>query len=145
MVYTPEVFTDKTPISPMTSTPVKKTIAQKSLCLFTNVLELKKKTAYRRVRASKSKRKSVKFGNTPRTLKQKQKQNSKIDEDIKKSLYNWIMHHTQVVQSPIVNDCLTVKFYVHTEPQPVPKCLLQVSVRELHDNLVSATIDDGIK
>ena len=31
------------------------------------------------------------------------------------------------------------------EPQLVPKLLLQVSVRELHNNLVSATIDGGIK
>ena len=55
------------------------------------------------------------------------------------------MHHPQVVQSPIVNDCLKVKMYGHTEPQLVPKLLLQVSVREPHKNIVSATIDSGIK
>ena len=37
MVSTPEVFTNVSPISPMTSTPVKKKRAQKSLCLFTNI------------------------------------------------------------------------------------------------------------
>ena len=55
------------------------------------------------------------------------------------------MHHPQVVQSPIVNACLKVKIYGHTEPQLVPKLLLQVSVRELNKNLVSATIYGGIK
>ena len=63
MVYTPEVFTDNIPISTSTPTPVKKPIAQKSLCMFTNVLEVKK-TAYRRVGAAKSNRKKIEFGNT---------------------------------------------------------------------------------
>ena len=40
MVSTPEVFTDNSPISPITSTPLKKLRAQKSLCLFTNVLDV---------------------------------------------------------------------------------------------------------
>ena len=55
------------------------------------------------------------------------------------------MHHPQVVQSPIANDCLKVKIDGYTEPQLVPKCLLQVSIRELHNNLVSATKDGGLK
>ena len=42
MVSTPEGFTDNIPISPMTSTPVKKPSARKSLCMFTNILEVKK-------------------------------------------------------------------------------------------------------
>ena len=55
------------------------------------------------------------------------------------------MHHPQVVQSPIFNDCMKVKIDGHTEPQLVPKLLLQVSVRELHNNLVSDTDNGGIK
>ena len=42
MVSTPEGFTDDIPISPMTPTPFKKPLAQKSLCLFTNNLDIKK-------------------------------------------------------------------------------------------------------
>ena len=41
MVSTPEGFTDNSAISPRTSTPVKKSSAQKSLCVFTNILEVK--------------------------------------------------------------------------------------------------------
>ena len=37
MVYTPEVLTDNSPISTMTSTQFKKTHTRKSLCLFTKV------------------------------------------------------------------------------------------------------------
>ena len=43
MFSTPEGFTDNIPIYIMTSTPFKKPRAQKSLCLFTNILDVKKK------------------------------------------------------------------------------------------------------
>ena len=55
------------------------------------------------------------------------------------------MHHPQVVQSPIVNDCLKVKIDGYTETQIVPKFLYQVSIRELHNNLVSSTKYGGLK
>ena len=41
MVSTTEGFTDDSPISPMTSTSVKKPRARKPLCLFTNILDVK--------------------------------------------------------------------------------------------------------
>ena len=71
MVYTTEGFTDDSPISPMKSIPVKKPRARKSLCLFTNILDVKKKTATCRVGAAKYKRKAIKYGTTPWALKQK--------------------------------------------------------------------------
>ena len=55
------------------------------------------------------------------------------------------MHHLQVVQSQIFNDFQKVKIDGHTEPQLLPKLLLQMSVRELHKNIVSATIYGGLK
>ena len=54
MVSNPEVFTNNSTRSPMTPTPVKKPSARKSLCLFTNILYVKNKTAIRRVGAAKS-------------------------------------------------------------------------------------------
>ena len=41
------------------------------------------------------------------------------------------------MQSPNSTDCLKVIFDDQTEPQIVPKILLQLSVRELHNILVS--------
>ena len=64
---------------------------------------------------------------------------------MQKSLYNWIMNNPQVVQSPVVNYFLKVNIDGHTEPQLVPKLLLQVSVQELHNNLVSDIEDGGLK
>ena len=56
-----------------------------------------------------------------------------------------IARHPQVVQSPISNDCLKVMLNDQTEPQIVPKLLLQVSVRELHNIHVSDPNYGGIK
>ena len=47
MVYTPGLFIENSPIYPMTPTPVNKPSAIKSLCLFNNILDVKKKTATR--------------------------------------------------------------------------------------------------
>ena len=47
MVSTPEGLTDNSPLYSMTSTLVKKASARKSLCVFTNILGVKNKTAAR--------------------------------------------------------------------------------------------------
>ena len=104
----------------MTSTPVKKPSAIKLLCLFTNILDVKKKTATRKVGADKSKLKENKFGTTPWALTQNLNVNSKINYQINEALYNWITYHPQVVQSPIVNDFLKIKIDGHTELKLVP-------------------------
>ena len=88
MASTPEGFTDNSPISPMKTTPFKKPSAQKSLCMFTNILYVNKKNAYPRVGAAKYKCKMIKYGNTPWALKKNRKGKSKISEEIRKSLYN---------------------------------------------------------
>ena len=87
MVSTPEgVKYDSTSV-PMTSTPFKKPSARKSLCLSTNIFDIKKKTAKRRFGAEKSKRRAVKVDNSLWTKKTKRKGHSKINEHIKSNLY----------------------------------------------------------
>ena len=78
-------------------------------------------------------------------IENRSKANSKIIDQIKKSLYNWIMYHPQVVQSPIVNDCLKVKNYGDTEPQLVTKLLFKVSIREFHNSIASDQVDGVLK
>ena len=60
-------------------------------------------------------------------------------------MYERITRYLQVVQSPIPNDCLKVMFDDHTEYKIVPKLLLHVSVKELHNIHVSDPNDGGIK
>ena len=55
MVSTPKIFTDNSPISPGTPMIVKKCSAKKSLYRFTEVFDVKKKTAIQRIGVAKSK------------------------------------------------------------------------------------------
>ena len=95
--------------------------------------------------ATKSKLRVIKLGTSQWTKKVIRKGYSKINEQIKHNLYLCIKRHPQVVQSPISDDCLKVMFDDQTEPQLVPKLLLQVSVGELHNSLVSDPNDGGLK
>ena len=63
MVYTPYKLTDISPSLRITQTTVKKPSAIKSLCLFTNIFNVKNKTTKHRVESAKSKRRAIKFGN----------------------------------------------------------------------------------
>ena len=87
MVLTPEGVTDYSPNVPMKSTPVKKPSARKSLCLFTNIFDVKKKTAKRRIGAAKSKHRAMKVVNILWTKKTKRKGYPKINEHIKRNIY----------------------------------------------------------
>ena len=69
--------------------------------------------------------------------KKTRKEHSKINAQIKRNLYAWITRHPQVFQSPIPNYCLKFMLDYQTEPELVLKLLLHVSVRELHNSLVS--------
>ena len=144
LLSTPEGFTDNSPNLHMKSSPVKTRSARKALCLFTNILDVQPKTAKHRFVAAKSRRKAMKVCISLWTKKIR-KGHSKINDRIKRNLYTWITRHPQVVQSPISNDCLKVMLDDQTEPQLVPKLLLQVSIRELHNSLVSDPNDGGIK
>ena len=99
-------------------------------CVYSQTpLDVQPKTEKRRFVAEKSRRKSMKVCNSLWNKKTKLKGRSKINEQVKRNLYTWITRHPRVVQSPISKDCLKVMLYYQTEPQLVPKLLLQVSVR----------------
>ena len=109
------------------------------------ILDVKLKREKRRFVAAKSKHKVMKLGNSFWTKRIKRKGHSKINEKIRRNLYAWITRHLQVVQSPITNDCLKVLLDYQIEPQLVPKLSLQVSVKELHNILVSDPNDGDLK
>ena len=75
----------------------------------------------------------------------KSKVHTKINEIFKKSLYNWILQHPQVVQFPIANDFPKISIGGHSEPQLVSNFLPQVSAQELHNSMVSPPEEGGIK
>ena len=63
LLSTPEGVKYNSPNVHLTSSPVKKPSARKSMCLFTNILAVKPITAKRRFVAAKSRRKSMKVCN----------------------------------------------------------------------------------
>ena len=75
ILSTPDIFTYNSPNVHMTSSPVNKPSARKSLCLFTNILTVQPKTAKRRFLAAKPRRKSMKVCNSLWTKKRKGIQN----------------------------------------------------------------------
>ena len=68
LLYNPEGFIDNSPNVHIPSTPIKKNTS-KSLCLFTNILDVKPITAKRRFAAEKSRRKAMKVCNSLCTKK----------------------------------------------------------------------------
>ena len=62
-------------------------------------------------------------------IETKSKRLLKINEQIRKFLYNWIMNNTKVVQSSIANECLKVKIDGYTNRNLFQKfyfrCLLE--------------------
>ena len=77
---------------------VKKPSASKSLHLFTNIFDVKERTAIHSVGDEKSKHIAIKSGCGLWKNKTKRKGHSKINEQIKRKLYKWITSHLQVVQ-----------------------------------------------
>ena len=73
MVSTSEGFTYNSTIYTITPTPAKKPSARKSLCLFTNILYVKKKSDIHKFGSAESKRKAIKAGTTPWALTPKLK------------------------------------------------------------------------
>ena len=71
--YTPEGVIYDSPNVPKTSTPVKKPSARKSMCLFSNILDVKPKTEKRSFVDAKSIRRSINFGSNLWTNKTKLK------------------------------------------------------------------------
>ena len=107
-------------------------------------MDFKPTTAKHRFVAEKNKTQIHEIVKSPLD-KKKRKGHSKINEQIKRNMYTCITRHPQVVQSKISNDRLKVVLDDRTELKLVPKLLLQVSIIELHNNLVSDPNDGGLK
>ena len=73
---------------------------------------------------------------------------TKVNTELEEKVLSFIENHSNVVQSPIMNDYVSVKdkddpLVIHK----VPKLLLQISIRELHNDLIEQVPEaskDGI-
>ena len=75
---------------------------------------------------------------------QRRKGFSKITELMKKQVLKWVLDHKHVVHSPISDDTVLVKNSESGQKERVPKLLLQVPVRELHNDLLMPANQGGL-
>jgi hypothetical protein len=75
-------------------------------------------------------------------LRRKWKGRRKMSPVVKQAVVNWIQSHENVATSPICNETILAKEPGSNEKRRVPKLLLEVPVRELH-NLLVAPLDQG--
>ena len=61
-----------------------------------------------------------------------------IQRSLHKQVLEWILCHEHVIPSSISKDTILVYNPVSKKREPVTKLLLQISVRELHDDLISS-------
>ena len=67
------------------------------------------------------------------------KGHSRITKAVKEALHGWVLDHPRVVDSPLTNDTLLVLNEATGKKERVGKLLLEISVRELHNDLISRT------
>ena len=79
-----------------------------------------------------------------RILKRQWKGRRKISPVVKEAVVTWIRTHENVVTSPIYNETILVNNPVSNEKQRVPKLLLEIPVRELHNLLVAPLAQGGL-
>ena len=124
MVSTTDKFTYNSTMLPGPSVTFRNPSARKSLCLFTEFLDVKNKTDVSPVSAAESKCKAVREDIMLWSSIPKRRRYTKINEQVKISLYIGILQNPRVVQSPSANYCFKVSIDGPSEPQLVSTFLL---------------------
>ena len=68
---------------------------------------------------------------------------TKITSAVKAALHAWVLNHPRVVNSPIANETLLVKNPATGEVERVSKLLGEISIREMHNDLIALPISQG--
>ena len=77
------------------------------------------------------------------SLLAKRKGHRKVTGLVRKALFAWIRDHPRVVPSPITNDTLLVMNEATGQKERVGKLLLEIPVRELHNDLIELPPPEG--
>jgi hypothetical protein len=70
-------------------------------------------------------------------LRRRHKGTRTIPSFIRDAVVDWVVHHENVIPSPIVSETLFVKLPGSTQKHRVTKLLLEIPVRELHNRMLS--------
>ena len=69
----------------------------------------------------------------------------KVTETMRQALHQWILDHPRVVQSPIANETIKVLNLETGLKERATKLLREVSLRELHNDLIELSVEKGGK
>jgi hypothetical protein len=75
----------------------------------------------------------------------KRKGHSKVTPEIRKKLFQWFLDCEYIIPSPIANDTLLVSNPDRNEKERVSKLLLEITMRELHNLLISSPDEGGLE
>ena len=118
-----------------------KTIHSPSINALIKHNNIPRSSGYRMINAASTKRKIIFSGNDESITKwssvKKRKNYSKISSELREMVIKWLHNHPHVIPSPIYNDTLLVKnSFDTTNKTRVAKHLHQISIRELHNDLL---------
>ena len=68
----------------------------------------------------------------------------KISKTLRQEIVDWIMKNSNVRQSPITRDTLLIAYADSKVKRRVPKLLLECSMWQLHNELISSPYDGGL-
>ena len=71
------------------------------------------------------------------------KGHSKITEAVRAALHDWVLNHPRVVNCPIAKETLLVRDEETKDLVRVGKLLLEITVRELHNDLIELPVEQG--
>jgi hypothetical protein len=74
---------------------------------------------------------------------QRRKGHSKVSKELRAELHEWVLAHPRIVASPISNDTLLVKNKETGKKERVGKLLREISIRELHNDLIRKGTEGG--
>ena len=70
---------------------------------------------------------------------------SKIKYSLKVKVQDWIIKHFSIVASPIISDTILVRdSQTGKKINRIGKCLIQISISELHNNLIKLKVHYNI-
>ena len=112
---------------------------------FSKELNIPMSTAYRKLTDCKRKRKIIfssvlDLNGMLWSHVKKRRKYSKVSDSLIKKIHKWIYEHPYIIPSPLAKDTLLIKNPNDaTQTIRVPKLLRQISICELHNDLISET------
>jgi hypothetical protein len=112
-----------------------------------NALGVPKTTGYRLFETAENKRRRLtqKLAKVSWSNVEQRQGYAKVSPEIRVKLLEWLLGHPNVVESPIAGETIWVRNLETGEREQVAKLLLQITIRELHNDMLLSPEKGGFK